>query len=220
MAAKSTADGMSARVMTCSPFAAAQSDSAKESLRKNLNEWILSTYGNAALNIESIVVSDWADNALHPAIYGDGTHYTGNGKISVGKFIAGLAIWDFESPSNYQRVDIPTLNWVGANNNKPASVNVNTGVAADVNAAVAAVSELRLMGYSAKETAVIPAAASARIVHGATGAAGTAVVNINLTASESKTVWFGPSGIAMPNGISIDWITGQLDIDVYYKIGN
>lgn len=100
----------------------------------------------------------------------------------------------------------------------PASVDVNALIVADVDAAVAATAGLRLMGYSAKESAAAPAATTAIIVHGATGAGGTAVINLNLALSTSQTQWFGPDGIACPNGISIDWLTGRLDVELFYKV--
>ena len=97
-----------------------------------------------------------------------------------------------------------------------ALVDVNTGVGADVDAAVAAAPGLRLCGFSAKETAA--AAATFVIVNGATGAAGTPVVNVNLAASASQTVWFGDGGISCANGISIDWLTGAVNIALFYKV--
>jgi len=100
----------------------------------------------------------------------------------------------------------------------PASVSANATVAADVNAAVAAQAGLRLVGYSSKETAGIPAAATFRIIHGATGATNAPVVNVNHAASTSNTQWFGPDGIACPNGLSIDWLTGQVDVELFYKV--
>ena len=98
-----------------------------------------------------------------------------------------------------------------------SSVSVNAAIGADVNAAVAAAAGLRLMGFSAKESAGTPAAATFRIFHGATVAGGTAVINQNFAASGSNTAWFGPDGINVPNGLSIDWITGQVDVELFYK---
>ena len=95
----------------------------------------------------------------------------------------------------------------------PSQVNVRTAVVADVDAAVAATPGLRLMGYSSKESAGTPAAATFKIVHGATGAGGTSLVHINHALSTSSTQWFGPDGIAVPNGLSIDLITGQIDVN-------
>jgi hypothetical protein len=99
-----------------------------------------------------------------------------------------------------------------------SSVDVNAAVGANVDAAVAATPGLRLMGYSAKESAGTPAAATFSIVHGATGAAGTSVVHQNFAASGSNSEWFGPDGIACPNGISIDWLTGAVDVNIFYKV--
>jgi hypothetical protein len=93
-----------------------------------------------------------------------------------------------------------------------------SAVVADSNATVAAAIGLRLIGYSIKETAGVPAATTGRIMHGATVAGGTSVINFNLALSTSDTKWFGPDGIACPNGISVDWLTGQFDITLFYKI--
>lgn len=108
----------------------------------------------------------------------------------------------------------------GAGINVAASVDVNAAVAADVDAAVAAVANLRLVGFACKESAVTPAAASFNIVHGATGAGGTVVVPVKLAASESKSQWFGDSGISVANGLSIDWIAGTSDIVLFHKTVN
>lgn len=94
----------------------------------------------------------------------------------------------------------------------------NAAVAADDNATVAANAGLRLLGFSAAESAGTPAVAEAKIVNGATGAAAGKVVDIGLVASDSKQAWFGPGGIACPLGISIDHVAGTLDITVHYII--
>lgn len=115
--------------------------------------------------------------------------------------------------------------WVDAANrlrvqseSQGATVDVNTGVTADVDAAVAAATGLRLMGYSVRESAGTAAAAALSIKHGATGAGGTYVARINLAADESERMWFGPDGIDVAaNGISIDWEAGTIDVDIWHK---
>ena len=109
------------------------------------------------------------------------------------------------------------VNEGGLTLHKAASVDVNALIVADVDAAVAAQAGLRLVGFSAKESAGTPAAATAVIVHGATGAGGTAVAYVNFAASGSTTVWLG-DGIDCASGISIDWLTGRLDIALFYKV--
>lgn len=99
-----------------------------------------------------------------------------------------------------------------------ASVDVNSAVNADVDAAVAAVAGLRLVGFAARESAGTAAVATFIIVHGATGAGGTAVVPVELKADESTREWFGPDGIACPNGISVDWIVGTVDVHLFFKV--
>lgn len=97
--------------------------------------------------------------------------------------------------------------------NIPASSDVNATVAADVDAAVAAAAGLRVVGYSARETA--GSTAVAKIVNGATGAGGSAIMNIGLTANDSKVEWCWP-GIDAAAGISIDHVSGALDITIFY----
>lgn len=101
--------------------------------------------------------------------------------------------------------------------NAAASVDVNAGVTADVDAAVAAATGLRLVGYSCRESAGTPAAAAFNIVNGATGAAGTSIVNVELAANASETVYFGDAGIDAANGISIDHVAGTVDVNLFYK---
>lgn len=98
-----------------------------------------------------------------------------------------------------------------------ASVDVNAAVVADVNAAVAAAAGLRLVGFNAQESAGTPAATAFKIVNGATGAGGTVIAAVKLAASSSVTQWFGPEGIAADSGLSIDWVSGQVDVQLYYK---
>lgn len=106
----------------------------------------------------------------------------------------------------------------GTNVNSAASSDVNMAVVADVDAAVAAAAGLRLIGFACKESAVTAAAATFNIVHGATAAGGTLVVPVELSANESTREWFGPDGIGVPNGLSIDWVAGQVDIVLFYKV--
>lgn len=96
-----------------------------------------------------------------------------------------------------------------------ASHAPSVGITADVNAAVAAAAGLRLMGVSVRESAVTPAVATVIIVHGATAAA-TAFLPIELAANGSLSLWYGPGGIAVPNGLSIDVVAGTLDVHLFY----
>jgi zona occludens toxin (predicted ATPase) len=109
---------------------------------------------------------------------------------------------------------------VGANSgvNAAASVNVNAGVIADVDAAVAAATGLRLVGYSCRESAATAAAATFVIVNGATAAGGTGIAVVELAANASETVYFGDAGIDASNGLSIDHIAGTVDVNLFYKV--
>lgn len=99
-----------------------------------------------------------------------------------------------------------------------ASYDINAALTADADAAVAAHAGLRLLGWIARESAGSPAVATARIVEGATASGGTAFLPIELAANESKSAWYGPDGIAVPDGLSIDHIAGTLDVTLFYKV--
>ena len=90
-------------------------------------------------------------------------------------------------------------------------VDVNSAVVADVDAAVGAATGL--IGFSARETA--GATAQFHVVNGATGAAGTKITRVNLAANESAREWWWP-GIDAASGISIDWVSGTIDIELYH----
>ena len=94
---------------------------------------------------------------------------------------------------------------------------VATNQTADVDAAVPARETLRIMGYSISESEAIPGAAELRIVDGATAAGATTIAAEHLAGDESKTVWFGPRGVDARGGISIDMVSGNVDITIYYE---
>jgi hypothetical protein len=85
-------------------------------------------------------------------------------------------------------------------------------VAADA-IAVAAAAGLRYLGFSAKETAGAPATAVIR--HGNIG--GPIIDHINLAAGETAREWYGPDGIATPNNIFFDLLTGAMTVTVRSK---
>ncbi len=125
------------------------------------------------------------------------------GTAEIGKLAAGVAV-------------IGSLGGLGIL--VPATVYFDDAVAADVDAAVGANANLRLVGFAARESAAAPAIASCYVVNGATGAAAGKVVPIALAASGMASQWFGPEGIPCPLGLSIDWEAGEIDISLYYKI--
>lgn len=90
--------------------------------------------------------------------------------------------------------------------------SLNPATVADVDAAAAATPGLRLMGYVASSAA----GAVCAIVHGATGAGGDAVIPLNLAAGGNPNGWF-TNGIPMPNGISIDRVSGTFDLTLFYN---
>ena len=98
-----------------------------------------------------------------------------------------------------------------------ADYDINAAVAADVDAAVEAATGLCLVGVAIRESGGPAAVATFQIVHGATVAGGDAVIPIELAADESKMLWFGPDGIKMPDGISIDRVAGTADVTLLTK---
>jgi hypothetical protein len=82
-------------------------------------------------------------------------------------------------------------------------------------AGVAATPNMRLMGWSIKETAA--AVATMSILHGASSA-GTALAHLNFAASGSDTQWFGPQGIPCPNGVWLERLTGNTAVVLYTKV--
>lgn len=98
-----------------------------------------------------------------------------------------------------------------------AQTDVNDNISANVDAAVAAAPNLRLLGFAYRERAGTPAAAAFRIVHGATVAGGTTLVPVEVAANESGVVWFGEPGLAAANGLSIAVEAGTLDVELFYR---
>lgn len=96
----------------------------------------------------------------------------------------------------------------------------STSVTGNVDALVAARGgQLALMGFTCRESASSPGAAAFNIVDGATGAGGAQVVPVELAAnSSSERAWFGPDGIKMGDGISIDHVAGEFEVTVFYRV--
>lgn len=70
-----------------------------------------------------------------------------------------------------------------------------------------------LYGWSIRENAGTPAAAEALLRSGS--AVGPIVGVIDLAANGSTTVWFGPQGLRVPDGIFVDAIAGSLEGAIY-----
>lgn len=73
-------------------------------------------------------------------------------------------------------------------------------------AGIAGAAGLRLLGLSVRETAA--GAATLNIEHG-TANSSPVMVPINLAASGSVTLWFGPQGLPCPNGVWLERLTGS-----------
>lgn len=118
---------------------------------------------------------------------------------------------------DYQPLITDSLGRLHVTQGPAASVDANATITADVDAAVAASAGLRLVGFSARESAGSPAVATAFIVAGADADSGdTDLIKIELAANGSITQWFGPGGIDAAAGLSIDHVAGELEIVLFY----
>jgi len=100
-----------------------------------------------------------------------------------------------------------------------ASVDVNAGITSNVDAAVAAASGLRYLGMAIRESKSVAAVATVKIYNGATVGGGTEIDVVELAADASTEHWFWP-GIDAANGISIEVIAGEVDVDVFHVTVN
>lgn len=81
---------------------------------------------------------------------------------------------------------------------------------------IAAAVDLRLMGYTIRETAA--AAATLNLCHGTSNA--TIVAAENLAASTSVSRWFGPQGLPVSGGVYIERLTGgSTQVVLITKVG-
>jgi hypothetical protein len=91
-----------------------------------------------------------------------------------------------------------------------------SGLTGDVLLAVAANPRLRMLGWSIRESAGSAAVATVRIMRGATVAGSTTIAFIELAANASAQEWYGPQGIEMQEGITVDHITGTIDLTIFW----
>jgi hypothetical protein len=82
-------------------------------------------------------------------------------------------------------------------------------------AGIAAAANMRLMGYSIKETA--GAVATLLLRHG-DAATDEIVAAENFAAAGSTTRWFGPGGIPVPDGVFIERLTGTTAVTLWTTI--
>lgn len=91
----------------------------------------------------------------------------------------------------------------------------DTGLTADVEPAIAAGPRRRLLGWSIRESAGSPAVATVSIVLGEAVSGGTPIGHVELAANGSETKWFGPQGIDVRDGVSLD-IAGGVDVVLWW----
>jgi hypothetical protein len=91
----------------------------------------------------------------------------------------------------------------------PARSDSAVAQAANRDAVFPASNNLRLFGYSFRESG--GAAAQFRIRNNPVAGAGVIVRNIVLAANQEQHEWFGPNGILCENGISVERVAGAAD---------
>lgn len=70
--------------------------------------------------------------------------------------------------------------------------------------------KLRFYGYTAQETQGAPAQFIIR--HG-----GVALITVNLAPHESRNEWPEEGGQATPNGLTVDRVSGDTEVAVYFR---
>lgn len=83
--------------------------------------------------------------------------------------------------------------------------------------AVAAVTGLRLMGYSVRESSGTPAVATLNIRHG-TANTHTVLCPISLVASTTNGQWFGPQGIPAASGLYLERVSGNSTVTLFTAV--
>ena len=83
--------------------------------------------------------------------------------------------------------------------------------ATDFPSLVDADTDLRLMGFTVVESAGSPAAAHMRIVHGQVTSGNPVIATVKLAADGKEQAWFGPDGIPIPNGITLNFVAGAME---------
>lgn len=97
-----------------------------------------------------------------------------------------------------------------------SSFTAIAATAADVQG-LAAAANLRLMGFSITEAAAAAAAAEVSLRHG-TLATDPEIVGVNLVADGSAREFFGPDGVAVPNGVFVDIVSGTAKLTLFWKV--
>lgn len=83
--------------------------------------------------------------------------------------------------------------------------------------AIAAATGLRLVGWSVTEGAATPSDARIRLHHG-TANSGPELFDVTLSPGESAREWFDLGGIAVPNGVFVDRVSGTTRLTLYVRV--
>lgn len=95
----------------------------------------------------------------------------------------------------------------------------NADTTADLDAFVPAAVGLTLMGVVARESAAAPAAASFNVQLGADADVEVETLGFfSIEASGTVGAMYGQRGVAADQGISIEHVSGEYDITIYYHL--
>jgi len=83
----------------------------------------------------------------------------------------------------------------------------------------AAATGLRLQGWTARESASTPAAATLILRHDGDGTCDSTnvIAFIELTGDQSVNMWYGNEGIRAAAGVCADVLAGTVDINLYFS---
>lgn len=172
---------------------------------------LLSDVGSAR-----VVLHDSASNAIAVALAGADAMDNGNNKLEA---LASLMMFN---GSTWDRVRGDTTNGLDVDVTRLPALSgataVDAGTGTDDEAILGATANLRLMGFTAKETT--GTAGASFLFHNGTGTGDPATTApIDLVPGESTREWFGNDGIASANGIYLERVSGDVRVVAYYRAG-
>lgn len=91
------------------------------------------------------------------------------------------------------------------------------GTTSNTDLFISADNALVCMGYSMHESAGGGGGVFELTLYDGTVGSGEEFLHVEDAADESREAWFGPEGIATPNGISFEVVQGTIDLSVYYR---
>lgn len=162
------------------------------------------------------VLHDTGSNAVAVALAGADAMDNGNNKLET---LASLMMFN---GSTWDRLRGDTTNGVDVDVTRLPALSgataVDAGTGTDDEAITGAAANLRLLGFTAKETTGT-AGASFLFHNGDDTGDPATTAPIDLVPGESTREWFGEDGIASANGIYLERVSGDVRVVAYYRAG-